>query len=82
MAKCEFNRRFLNCQQFSLGPLRWRSVSWQESEESESDNGKLSQDFVESLRVLIDHALAEGCTLQDLNTILRKHTPGDHDGDA
>ena len=82
MAKCEFNRRHLTCQEFSFGPLRWRSTSVHEAEELDSDIETTLQTFAERLQALIHQALSEGCTSRELNTILSQHTLGDHHGDA
>ncbi|MES2626724.1 MAG: hypothetical protein V4628_15665 [Pseudomonadota bacterium] len=83
MARSEFNRRYLTCQELSLGSLRWRSTSVQESAElADNHGGNALSAFVERLQLLIEQARTEGCTAEELNTILRKHTPGDHDVDA
>ena len=83
MPRSEFKRRYFSTQEFSLGPLRWRSTSVQEAEESDGgDTGNVLPTFVERLQILIEQARKEGCTARELNTILRKHTPGDQDGDA
>ena len=45
MARYEFSRRFLTCQEFSLGPLRWRSTSMREVGESDGDSDNPEQTF-------------------------------------
>jgi hypothetical protein len=83
MPRSEFNRRYLTSQEFSLGPLRWRSTSVHEAGESDSsDIENPLQTFVERLHVLIQQARKAGCTSQELNTILSQHIPGDHHVDA
>ena len=78
MARSEFNRRYVTCQEFSLGPLRWRSTSVHAAGELESNDENTRQTFVERLQALIQQALREGCTSRELNTILGQHTLGDH----
>ena len=83
MPRSEFNRRYLTSCEFSFGPLRWRSTSVQET--AELDSCRIEppmQTFVERLQALIQQARREGCTSQELNTILRQHTLGDHHVDA
>ena len=82
MAKSEFKQRHVSCHEFSLGPLRWRSTSVHAAEEFDSDSTNAAHTFVERLQALIQHALSEGCTPQELTTILRQHTLGDHHVDA
>ncbi len=82
MPRSEFNRRYLTSCEFSLGPLRWRSTSVQEAAELDSGIENSLQTFVERLQALIQQARREGCTSQELNTILRQHTLGDHHVDA
>jgi hypothetical protein len=62
--------------------MRWRSTSVSEAKELDSDIEHTLQTFAERLRALIQQALREGCTSQELNTILGQHTLGDHHGDA
>jgi hypothetical protein len=82
MARSEFKRLYITSQEFTLGPLRWRSTSVHAAEELESDNENTLQTFVERLQALIQQALREGCTSQELDTILGQHTLGDHHVDA
>ena len=83
MPRSEFKRRYLTCQEFSLGPLRWRSTSVQEARELDNSNIESSvQTFAERLQALIQQARRNGCTAQELNTLLRQHTLGDHHVDA
>ena len=82
MAKSELNRRYLTCQEFSLGPLRWRSTTVQATEELDGERANTRQIFAERLQALIHQALREGCTVRELNTILIQHTLGDHHVDA
>ena len=82
MAKREFNRRYLTCHEFSLGPLQWRSTTVQEADELEGEIENTLQTFVERLQALIQKALREGCSSNELNNILSQHTLGDHHVDA
>jgi hypothetical protein len=82
MSKYEFSRRLLTCQEFSLGPIRWRSTTMQEAGELDTDIQQKLQSFAGRLQALIHQARSEGCTAQELHTILSQHTLGDHHGDA
>ena len=83
MSSNEFKRRHLACQEFSLGPLRWRSTTVSEAGEVDNDmNNTLLQTFAERLQALIHQALQEGCSSRELHTILSQHTLGDHHVDA
>ena len=83
MPRSEFNRRYLTSQEFSLGPLRWRSTSVHEAWESDSSGIENPlQTFAERLQALIQQARKEGCTPAELNNILTRHIPGDHHVDA
>ena len=68
--------------EFALGPLRWRFASVREVQDREADAAFTPEDFIEQLRYLIDQALRDGCTPQEVNTILSQHIHGGHHGDA
>jgi len=82
MARSESKRRSLTCQEFSFGPLRWRSTSLHAAGESDSNIDDTPQTFAERLHALIQQALKDGCPAKELNTILSQHVFGDHDGHA
>lgn len=68
--------------EFSLGPLQFRSASVRECSERDDDGPFTLQAFADELRVLVDLALREGCTRQDITTILGQYTHGDDHVDA
>jgi hypothetical protein len=82
MVRSEFKRRHLTCQEFALGPLRWRSTSLQLAEDCDTTSVDSLHALVESLQALIQGALWEGRTSQELDTIFRQHPLGDRHVDA
>jgi hypothetical protein len=68
--------------EFILGPLQWRSASVSKAEDLDIRDAFIPKSFNEQLQALINQALKDGCTSQELTTILRQHIPGDPHVDA